>query len=105
MKNGDVFEGSLVNGKPHGNGAIRRKSGDLYQGGFYEGAYHGKGRLVATDGTDYTGGFQSGAKHGRGRESYKDRSGMFDVVYDNGKLVKSDILIERDSTTPRILEK
>lgn len=105
MKNGDVFEGLLVNGKPHGNGAIRRKSGDLYQGGFYEGVYHGKGRLVATDGTDYTGGFQSGAKHGRGRESYKDRSGVFDVVYDNGKLVKSDILIERESTTPRILEK
>ena len=105
MKNGDVFEGTVVNGKPHGNGAIRRKSGDLYKGGFYEGTYQGKGRLVSIDGTDYTGSFLSGVKHGRGRESYKDQSGVFDVVYEQGKLIKGDILIERDSTTRRILEK
>ena len=105
MKNGDVYEGAVVNGKPHGDGAIRRKSGDFYQGVFYEGAYHGNGRLVSTDGTDYTGGFQSGVKHGRGKESYRDQSGVFDVAYDRGKLVKSDVLIERDSTTRRVLEK
>jgi len=38
FKNGDVYEGEIKNGKPHGQGTMTYKDGTIDEGEWYEGS-------------------------------------------------------------------
>lgn len=94
FSNGDVYEGDIVDGKPHGNGTCTYKNGDVYEGewedgrrnGFgtmkctcdngyvyqYRGAWvddeqHGYGTVTGANGDVYEGEMVDGKPHGRGK--------------------------------------
>jgi len=57
---GDVYEGDLIDGVPHGKGTLTFSYGDVYEGDFVDGKFHGKGTLTLPDGTVYSGDFVEG---------------------------------------------
>lgn len=104
--NGDVYQGDLANGMPHGQGRMRYADGKVYQGGFVNGVRSGQGHqdwnagakmisfdgnwaedrpngsgsMVFTTGQEYEGNFVGGKMEGQGTMTYPDgdvRSGTF----------------------------
>ena len=51
FKNGDVYEGDVKDGRPHGNGIFQYKNGDVFTGAFKTGKKEGKGTYYFADGT------------------------------------------------------
>ncbi len=49
-RDGSVYVGDHVNGKPFGQGTMKYKNGDKYTGGWAKHAPHGKGYMSLTDG-------------------------------------------------------
>lgn len=80
--NGDVFEGTLVDGRPAGQGKrIFAASGDQYEGTFADGVPHGQGTYGWKNGDRYTGEWSGGHKHGRGRYTWangRSREGVYE---------------------------
>ena len=70
--NGDVYEGGIVNGSPHGRGKITFKSGDIYEGDFDNGKMAGKGKYTWLNGEVYEGDFVDGKRTGKGKYSWPD---------------------------------
>ncbi|WP_298615241.1 leucine-rich repeat protein [uncultured Odoribacter sp.] len=91
--NGDVYEGEMRKGKPHGEGKMIYVSGDIYEGtwvnGFYkqgkksyvdgniyEGewldGYYKKGKMSYANGDIYEGEWQLGKPEGKGKMSYSN---------------------------------
>jgi len=97
-KNGSVYEGALVDGKPHGKGKWSGVNGSYYEGDFVLGLPSGRGRLVSERGAVYEGDFLAGMAHGNGRMTFPDTSkvvsyegGVKDAVPDgSGVLVTKD---------------
>ena len=71
MKDGHIYHGYLINGKPNGFGFFNYKDGDKYIGGIINGKKHGKGYYLLTNGLYYYGDFIDGKLEGRGEEKYK----------------------------------
>lgn len=98
LKDGSVYEGDLVNDKPHGKGkrtwpdrekgtgdympsydfknkksTIKEKmktiKGNVYEGDFVNGEANGKGKMTYPDGI-YEGDFVNGKSHGKGKMTY-----------------------------------
>jgi hypothetical protein len=67
-----VFSGTLVDGRPDGEGRIEIRSGELYEGGWRDGLRHGAGYLLDTEGNHYEGAFDAGLPHGAGRYTARD---------------------------------
>ena len=84
-----IYEGQLVDNKPHGKGMVSCADGSTYDGywgkvrgkGYandikYEGDMvvlpHGKGILMFADGSKYEGDFENGKLHGRGIMMFAD---------------------------------
>ena len=63
-KNGDTYEGDLVNGRPNGNGVQNDVNGHKYVGHFADGEPDGKGKLEIKNGDTYEGIFSNGLKTG-----------------------------------------
>ncbi|CAI2366721.1 unnamed protein product [Moneuplotes crassus] len=66
----NLYEGFLLNNKPHGKGRLIFKNGDMYQGDFENGIYSGYGKLV-TKAYFRQGYFEEGKMNGQGFEVYK----------------------------------
>ena len=61
----DIWEGTFVDGKMHGNWTIQYASGDRAQGPYVDGKQHGDWRLVSSDGVGFTEGhYVDGKPHG-----------------------------------------
>jgi len=56
-----VYEGTTLNGEPHGKGKMILKNGDVYEGNFSEGVFQGAGKYVSSSGTSFEGLFEKGA--------------------------------------------
>ena len=67
LPDGSVYEGELVNGKPHGKGKKTFSSGGYYEGDFVDGKWHGKGKVAWVEGDIYEGDWLEGKKHGKGK--------------------------------------
>ena len=50
LKNGTVYKGSILKGKPHGYGMKKSSGGESYFGYFKDGRMHGSGTLFTSDG-------------------------------------------------------
>ena len=68
MPSGDIYDGALRNGRPHGHGTcIRVCSGHMYEGAWRKGKFHGYGVLTDASGRAvYEGEFFNGQYHGSG---------------------------------------
>ena len=55
--NGDTYVGDLVNAQPHGQGTYTFKSGDRYVGAWRNGQKHGQGRYTFANGSVWEGEF------------------------------------------------
>jgi hypothetical protein len=85
--NGDVYSGSLRNGKRHGRGHLRTANGE-YNGDFVEDKMHGQGRFTLKDGTYFEGEFVEDWLSGIGRSVYKEGhtyEGTFKGLMRHGK--------------------
>ena len=72
------YEGTLKDGKPHGEGRLLgKKDRVIYEGGWKEGKRHGRGMSYHPNGIrEYVGQWKEGKKHGRARgTSYKSSNG------------------------------
>ena len=65
-KNGDVYEGSFVNGKREGKGTYIFKNGDKYEGEFKAGMKDGYGKYSYSNGNVYEGNWKDDEKNGQG---------------------------------------
>jgi len=66
LKGGGVYEGDLLNGKPHGKGKMI-KDEKIYEGDFVNGKLHGKGKMIGINDEVYEGDFVKGELHGKGK--------------------------------------
>ena len=55
FKNGDIYNGQLVGGRPNGKGKTQMANGDTYEGGYLKGKRYGQGTYTFTDGEKYVG--------------------------------------------------
>jgi len=67
LKNGDLYEGDVVNGQRTGKGKYVSKNGSVYVGDFVNGVRTGKGKLTLSNGTVYEGDFVNGKANGFGK--------------------------------------
>ena len=72
FEEGDVIEGTFVDGLPTGEVTVTSTSGSLYQGGFEGGLPHGDGVFTGTDGTRVVGAFRGGVLSGQATITYPD---------------------------------
>lgn len=64
-----MYEGELVNGRPHGRGVFLFNDGGRYEGDFVKGIISGKGAMdytIPSSGYHYEGDFVNGNRHGKG---------------------------------------
>lgn len=64
--NGDMYVGTLKNGKMNGNGTYVFADGSTYVGDFVDDYFQGKGKITYINGKMYTGGFYKDEFHGTG---------------------------------------
>jgi hypothetical protein len=63
---GDVYEGAVESGVPHGPGTRTLPSGTTYSGTFVNGRREGEGRMALASGTMLQGNFRRGTLEGKG---------------------------------------
>jgi hypothetical protein len=56
---GSVYEGDIVNGKPHGKGKLTYVYGGVYEGDWFDGEQTGIGKMTYPDGEVDEGRFQN----------------------------------------------
>ena len=66
LKDGGIYTGELVSGKPGGKGRVQYSNGDTYEGSFVKGMRHGEGIFTAADGSRYEGNWTKNERNGRG---------------------------------------
>jgi len=69
---GMSYEGSILDGRPHGKGTLTFLNGDIFVGMFKEGSFHGEGVFYYEIGDTYEGGFKNGFREGFGTLKYFD---------------------------------
>ena len=55
LPNGSLYQGELLNSKPHGTGQLKSPSIGVYEGRFVDGLRAGKGKMFYTNGEFYNG--------------------------------------------------
>lgn len=65
-KDGGLYQGEMVSGKPHGKGRTEYKNGDTYEGSYVKGKRQGYGVYTFSDGEKYDGEWFQDQQHGRG---------------------------------------
>ncbi len=71
-------------GVPHGQGKMIYANGDVYEGSWLNGIKQGKGKMIDADGDVYEGDWVNGKHHGHGFFGFSDGEGGFDETY-NGQ--------------------
>jgi hypothetical protein len=74
FSNGDVYDGQVRNGVPHGRGKYIFSNGDICEGQFHEGELDGQAqcKLTFPDGETYEGQWSNKMRHGSGKMVFKN---------------------------------
>ena len=86
--NGDVFDGTLINGRRNGVGQSIWANGQHYNGDWLDDAQTGKASVKFPDGNHFEGGVVNGRPHGQGRMRYASGdsySGQFNAGSKEGR--------------------
>lgn len=80
------YEGSYnINGEPHGSDCVMTwNNGDVYEGSFVNGTRDGQGSLHFADGSYYYGEWKSDLMHGQGLRRFQNGN-TYKGAYQNGK--------------------
>ena len=73
-KNGNRYEGAVVNTQLTGKGSFTWANGDTYVGDMVNAQPHGQGTYTFKSGDRYTGAWRNGQKHGIGRYTFANGS-------------------------------
>jgi hypothetical protein len=95
---GAVYQGKLLDNKPHGQGVLTFADGSIYNGEFKHDIREGKGTLTLANGEKYVGLFHNNLASGQGEYTFPDGrkyTGRFENDQFNGK----GTLIFSDGTT------
>ena len=93
FEDGEVYDGTFVEGKFDGKGTYTYPTGDIYTGDFVEGLPEGKGIYTFATGDRYEGEFKTGKRNGKG--VYIFASGTKQTgIFENSILIE-EISIER----------
>ena len=65
LKDGGIYTGELIGGKPGGKGRVQYENGDTYEGTFVKGLRQGEGTFTAADGSRYEGNWTKNEKNGK----------------------------------------
>jgi hypothetical protein len=68
--NGDVYDGTLINGSREGQGSFVWAKGQRYDGNWRDDRPQGQGKLVFVNGDAYEGGIEAGVPNGSGKMAY-----------------------------------
>ena len=66
FKNGNTYEGHILNGTLHGHGQLKFPDNSLYTGSFKSNTITGQGLFCWPNGSHYIGDFLTGLRHGQG---------------------------------------
>jgi len=72
FENGDVYTGSFLDGKKHGQGILETRSKRIYDGGWENDVPHGLGVNTFPNGKIYRGEYKLGRPYGNGQWIYSD---------------------------------
>ena len=72
FENGDVYTGSFLDGKKHGQGVLETRSKRIYDGGWENDVPHGLGVNTFPNGKIYRGEYKLGRPYGNGQWIYSD---------------------------------
>lgn len=109
FSNGDTYQGSWRDNRPHGQGRYVTLKGDEYVGTFHNGRFHGEGTFRFSNGDVYQGQWQDGQMHGHGEMKYQNgnvyrgewvqgmRQGKGELVYRSGSFYKGNWLADEKS--------
>jgi hypothetical protein len=91
----DVYDGSWLDDRAHGNGVYTSCQGARYSGQWSDGDRHGIGSESYADGSSFEGRYELGVKHGDGRMVWADGAvytGRFeaDAFHGHGELTTAD---------------
>jgi two-component system chemotaxis response regulator CheY len=85
LENGDVYEGEIKGGKPHGKGKYTFVNGNVYEGNFILGKPHGKWKYTYVEGNVYKEDFNKLRIYG------KEITTM--IIADSGTMTNTEISI------------
>ena len=85
--NGDIFEGYVTGGRPHGHGMMRYLNGDRYDGEWVHGVVSGMGTFFYRHGQVYEGEFKANKRHGQGIMQDSERNTLFRGMWHEGDLI------------------
>jgi len=89
LEDGSVYEGDIVNGKPHGKGKITSTTGNVEEGNFVKGKLNGKGVMrTKNNSIVYEGNWLDGKMTGKGKMTYSSgivEEGDFEIALLHGK--------------------
>lgn len=71
LETGAIYDGDILNGKPHGKGKKASADGAVYEGDFANGLCSGKGKLTLSY-CVYEGDFVADTPDGKGKVTYND---------------------------------
>jgi hypothetical protein len=93
---GNLYEGHVVRGVPHGWGILYTKKGDVLEGIFNSGKPEKYLRLITADGLDYIGDLKDDKRHGKGTLTKPDGSSVQCDQWVDGQA--TGIVEERDGS-------
>ncbi|XP_044750320.1 uncharacterized protein LOC123310743 isoform X2 [Coccinella septempunctata] len=101
FKNGNRYEGEVLDKVPHGIGTFYWADGTVYEGEFEDGSPTGRGRMQLPDMTEYIGIFYKGFFHGNGVYNIRNTNMVYSGNWKYGKkhgfgwlLYESDVWYE-----------
>ncbi|MEM1198700.1 MAG: caspase family protein [Pseudomonadota bacterium] len=92
---GNKLVGTFKNGIIQGQGTYLFAGGDKYVGVFKNSRFNGQGTYFRADGSKYVGAFKDHNFHGRGVSYAPDGSIMEQGIYENGRLIKSEQVVQQ----------
>ncbi|KAL9187207.1 hypothetical protein ACHAXT_001310 [Thalassiosira profunda] len=85
---GGIYNGQLMNGKPHGKGGLRWEDGGFCEGYWKEGTLHGWGVMSWPSGQVYDGQWENGKENGRGTMTFASGS-VYEGEFKKGAITGS----------------
>lgn len=89
FKDGSLYEGYFVKGKPEGKGTMKYVGGASYIGEWHNGLRHGQGTWYYPNGDSYIGEWKEARMHGKGKLIKKDGTEI-EGVWKDDKMVYGD---------------
>ena len=83
-RNGNLYEGNLLNGIRNGKGKMKFKNGNIYYGKWKSNHIIGDGKMIYNNGDEYNGSWVNNIREGKGSMKYKNGE-IYEGLWKDGK--------------------